>query len=150
MSGIDGIPVGGYLFIDPGLTSGLAYFDDDGDLIWSREIRGIRQFFMFTYAFLKKVRPKHIAYERFNLSSDPKKQKAQTGSNMPATQIIGQLEGLAELFKVETVLMNQSDKEIGYRWYFKKPPPPKSHMKDEKVALSIGMFWLVSNKIKKL
>lgn len=128
------------LVVDPGDTSGLALFNNEGELLqkWQADFDQL----LDDIVTLRKIEV--IIVEDYRLRKG--KQAQQTGSRFQAVQVIGVLKYHAYLWGVEFVLANVQAKVLGAMYSGVKPPSDhkKSHAID---AYNIGIYWLVQEKI---
>lgn len=127
------------LVVDPGDTTGLALFRDDGELLEKGQCD-----FEGVLNYLKGVFVKRIVVEDYRLRKG--KQAQQTGSRFQAVQVIGALKYHAFLHDVQFELASVQAKTMGAMYSGVKPP--SDHKKSHEIdAYNIGIYWLVSNRI---
>lgn len=128
------------LVVDPGDTSGLALFTDDGDLI-EKSQHGFDSLLQEVSALTTLST---IVVEDYRLRAG--KQAQQTGSRFQAVQVIGMLKYHAFLWNVKFVIADVQAKVLGSMYSGVKPP--SDHKKSHEVdAYNIGIFYLVKEKI---
>lgn len=132
-----------YLFVDPGLTTGYAVFDDAGQVIMREQISGVVEFGLACEGWIQTGGWKAIVSESFKIFPHVK----QGGSEVEAAQVIGILKHLCNKYEIPYSEVDPRHKYIGYKWSKKKRPTNhnKSHGPD---AEAIGEYWLRLNKIK--
>lgn len=128
------------LVVDPGDTSGLALFNNQGELLqkWQATFDQL----LDDIVLLRKIEV--IVVEDYRLRKG--KQAQQTGSRFQAVQVIGVLKYHAYLWGAEFSLANVQAKTLGSMYSGVKPP--SDHKKSHEVdAYNIGIYWLVQEKI---
>lgn len=135
----------GYLVIDPGQTTGYAYFDPKGKAQGNFQIEGIEEFGAYLELALAGEYTTWIAvvYETYKVFPNVR----QGGSEVPAAQVIGIIKHLCRKYHVRLESVDPKYKKIGYAWSGKRPPSNHavSHGPD---AEALGEYWLRKNKIK--
>lgn len=134
-----------YLFIDPGLITGYAFFDDAGMLLASHQIKGIEEFGEMLEDALCIQLPQWIVYESFKVFPWVN----QGGSEVEAAQVIGIIKHVARKNGIPIDSVDPKYKKIGYAWSGKRPPSnhAKSHGPD---AVAHGEYWLRKKHIKEM
>lgn len=134
-----------YLSIDPGMTTGIAYFNEKGELQFLQQIHGIEEFYVYLHGFSDPF--DYIIYEAYVIRPNV----PHGGDEVPAAQIIGILKGFA--FANDKVLVKQLayERVPAYAWqgkkYDKKKHPVDS---DQESALAHGLVYLVKNGVVKV
>lgn len=131
-----------YLSVDPGMTTGIAYFDEEGKFEFKTQIKGIEEFYVWLHTFEKSFG--YIIYEAYVIN--PKVDHG--GDEVPAAQVIGILKGFA--YANDKVLVKQLAYERipGYPWFgkiYRKGYHPKDS--DQDSAHAHGLVYLVKNKV---
>lgn len=127
------------LVVDPGDTTGYAFFEEDGQL----ESKGQADFDTFLGILLAKGYER-IVVEDYRLRAG--KQAQQTGSRFQAVQVIGALKLMAKWDSIPFELVNVQAKTLGSMYSGVKPP--SDHKKSHEIdAYNIGIYWLVANDI---
>lgn len=131
-----------YLSFDPGMTTGIAYFDENGKETFKLQVHGIEELYMWIHSFLEPFDT--MIYEAYVIRPNV----PHGGDEVPAAQVIGILKGFA--FANNKVLIKQLAHERipAYAWQG-KVYNPKSHPKDsdQESALAHGLVYLVRNKV---
>ena len=128
------------LVVDPGDTSGIALFSNDGELIQKSQ----HGFDSFLREVSKLSSLDTIVVEDYRLRAG--KQAQQTGSRFQAVQVIGMLKYHAFLWDAKFVLADVQAKVLGSMYSGIKPP--SDHKKSHEVdAYNIGIFYLVKENI---
>ena len=132
------------LVVDPGDTTGLASFHDNGEEFsrWQADFDGVLKFLATKAPIATDLT--HIIVEDYRLRAG--KQAQQTGSRFQAVQVIGALKYHAYLHNIEFELATVQAKTLGSMYSGVKPP--SDHKKSHEIdAYNIGIYWLVDNKI---
>lgn len=130
------------LAVDPGVTIGWAIFEDDGEI--------------HTFGQTHKDEfPKWLADQEYKFHTIVvedyvlyrKKAVKQSGSNMPASLVIGQLEMFAaqqgaKLVKQQADILPNAQKISGIKM------PSDHSISHQFSALNHGIYWLVKNKMR--
>lgn len=133
-----------YIAFDPGLTTGVAYFNEKGETELLVQIKGIEEFYVWLHTFDRPF--DYMIYEAYVIN--PKVDHG--GDEVPAAQIIGIIRGFA--YANEKILIKQLayNKVPGYTFLGKKYVKGKKtktiHQED---AESHGAYYLVKNRIMK-
>jgi hypothetical protein len=134
-----------FLVFDPGDTTGVAVFDDEGvvaDVFQLDHIVDVGTYIdeMFSHTGNTCIR---VLYESFKVFPWVK----QGGSEVPAAQVIGIIKYLCYKRGIPRESIDPKFKRIGYAWSGKKPPSNHaiSHGPD---AEALGEYWLRKNKVK--
>jgi hypothetical protein len=109
------------------------------------DVRGMAKFDDFLVAFVEKYgKPDVIVVEDFRLWRW--KAQKQSGSNMPASKVIGKIELWARMHNIPVVMQKPQDKDMGAKWSGIKTPGnhDQSH---HIVAYNHAVFYLVMNKM---
>lgn len=132
-----------YLVFDHGETTGLADFNDAGELKYSTQIVGVTSSGMVLEETLRIGGVRRILYETFKVFGHAN----LTGSDVPAAKVIGIIEYLAEKYEIPCEGIDPKYKRIGYAWSGKRPPSDhsKSHGPD---AEALGEYWLRKKGVK--
>lgn len=133
-----------YLAIDPGKTTGYAFFDINGKPVKKGQIKGVEDF--ADWFMDLDPRPTVIIYEDFILFKN--KALEQTGSNMEASQVIGIIRSMARRWGVELHKQPASVLPIAQKWAGITIKEMGSHDKTHWVsAYCHGWYWLQKNKV---
>lgn len=127
---------------DPGKATGWAIFID-GKIKDYGIVRGLDEFNIFIQEYATNYgTPDVILYETFHLF--PNKAQKQSGSDMPASQVIGKIELWASMLACRVEKQNSSILSIAQKW--SKVKVPTNHNESHGiVALNHGIYWLVAN-----
>lgn len=129
------------LAFDPGDTTGVAIFSDQGELKQMTQLK-LQDLidFLGGYEFPVSL----VIVEDFRLFK--RKAMQQVGSTMPAPQVIGAIKTFASMKGVEVVLQPANIKPLALKWSGIIMPGnhADSHQWD---AYLHGYYWLVSNGI---
>jgi hypothetical protein len=132
------------LAVDPGDTTGLASFYDNGDPYqkWQDNFEGLLETFVNMTPLATDIT--HILVEDYRLRKG--KQAQQTGSRFQAVQVIGLMKYHAKRINAKFELVDVQAKTLGSMYSGVKPP--SDHRKSHEIdAYNIGIYWLVANKI---
>jgi hypothetical protein len=132
-----------YLAIDPGHTTGLAWFKDNGDLDDMAEFK-----LSHLNTFLDQEVTNQICMiivEDYKLY--PWKSMAQSWSRLETVRVIGAIDYRAHQCGIPVVYQDPAIKGIGYKWAGKTPAKnhADSHMLDAYVH---GVYYLQKNGIR--
>ena len=133
-----------YMSVDPGVTTGITFWDADGKPLHYNEFDETG--FQKTLDYLEAIGPdsnfQRIIVEEWVLYQ--KLALAQSGSRMEASQIIGMCKRTSYVLGLEPVVEIRADaketaaKWSGTRWDFKK----RTHMPNWMASYLIGYYWL--------
>lgn len=127
------------LVVDPGDTTGCAFFEDDGTFLSRGQVTLEELFEVLTTNTFHK-----FIVEDYRLRKG--KQAQQTGSRFQAVQVIGALKYAAYLDEVDFELVDVQAKTLGAMYSGVKPP--SDHKKSHEIdAYNIGIYWLVKNGV---
>lgn len=131
---------------DPGKTTGFAIWSPEGELreLGQCDINDM----VTTWRRLESTHGKITAviYEDFRLFA--KKARQQTGSNMPASQVIGMLRTLAELSDAHETVQPANIKDIAIKW--SGVARPLDHSATHSIdAYLHGFYWMKRQGIVK-
>jgi hypothetical protein len=142
----DEIPA--YISIDPGITTGITYWDDKGrpthyneiDIDTLNRLLDILQ--EEYYAELREYPLKQIIVEEFVLYQ--KLALQQSGSRLETVQVIGMIKRFNHCINLPPVVEVRADtKEIAAKWSGMPIPKGKnSHIPNWKASYLIGYWWL--------
>jgi hypothetical protein len=136
--------------IDPGKNIGVATFTNSGKDI-SKTVMSEGSFFRFLELIVEKVRGEKNTFivEKFSLRQDLALE--QTGSTMPASEIIGAVKFIDYFLKDKVELVWSSPGNIksalkvsGMHKYLRHSHPP-----DDIVAYAHGVQYLINKEIRK-
>lgn len=138
-----------YLAVDPGNTTGWASFDIEGkplDMGMLQVVFGEDLDANLITNLLDTIKPTVLIIEEYVLFGH--KARAQTGSKMFTSRIIGLFEAWAGVNNVKVHFQRSDIKPIGYKWAGIKVPRnhSQSHQTDAYVH---GIYWLIRNNIRK-
>lgn len=129
------------LVVDPGDTTGIALFTEEGELVE----KGQHKFDCLLEEMSVKYRKAStIIVEDYRLRKG--KQAAQTGSRFQAVQVIGALKYHAYLWGIEFLLVDVQAKTLG-AMYSGVKQPSNHKLSHEIDAYNIGIYWLVKENI---
>lgn len=130
------------LAIDPGLATGYSVWLDarpgrQGD------VRGMSKFDDWLVEYVGKYgKPDIIVMEKFELFRW--KAEKQSGSNMPASKVIGKVELWAKMHKIPIVMQAPSILPVAQKW--SKIKMPSNHDQSHHIAaLNHAVYYLVKN-----
>ena len=138
------------LAVDPGKTNGVSIFRD-GKVVSIDQVH-LDDLPTFLYDF--KNRYDSVVYDRIvivyeNFKLFKGKAIQQSGSNMEASQAIGQLKMIAAQNKWEIYDQPPSIKPIAQKWSGSKPP--KNHSQSHQIdAYNHGVYWLIKNNMRRI
>lgn len=131
------------LAVDPGETSGWAVLDGFGNTLGfgqgnERALHTFLSSFEDTYG----AEPSTVIIESYKVLPTAKSLKANVGSKLITSQVIGMVRGFCLGWNCTVIMQNPQDKNIGYKWMGLKPPSnhAESHQTD---ALAHGYYYLV-------
>lgn len=140
-----------YMFFDPGESTGIALFDNQGELVESFQVPSIEDLIDWLHSHTEGSPFHTVGYEDYVI--DPR--TPQGGTKAVASQAIGIIRYFARVTgaKIATKrngkIQTRLDKATGYAWWGKpvaKKSDPLNHQKD---AVAHGVYWLVSFGIRK-
>jgi hypothetical protein len=135
-----------YAGFDPGLTTGFAFADKHGHLIYLGSVIGLEDLSEFLMTFPETI--ERIVYEKWVTNNRVR----LGGSNMPASQAQGIIKMWARMRGIPIDLRKDEQpntiKKIGYAKLKTKPPTRKSleHQWDAAAHLE---YWLWTHRIGK-
>ena len=142
-----------YLALDPGLNTGWATWDKDGEVLAMGTTRDYDDLHKKLAGLPVSIRV--VILEDFKLFRN--KAIQQTGSRMPAPKAIGQIETFARLWNAKIVKQPSNIKPIAENMTGKRTknyetgrllmPKEQTHMWD---AFNHGEYYLIKNNIKKI
>lgn len=134
-----------YLSFDPGMTTGIAYFNEKGEVEFITQIQGIEELYVWLHSFALPF--DFMIYEAYVIRPNV----PHGGDEVPAAQIIGILKGFAYANNKVLVKQLAHERIPAYAWQG-KVYNPKSHPKDsdQESALAHGYVYLVRNKVVKV
>lgn len=135
-----------YLAIDPGISTGVATFKENGDLIRTETLKGRDQLYEYL-ANIASNEPLDIIMEDFKLY--PWKAMAQSWDRLETVRYIGAVEHWASLYGYLVVFQDPNIKGIGYKWA--GISKPKNHaLSHETDAFVHGVYYLQKAGIRRL
>lgn len=134
-----------YLAIDPGMSTGIAYFDEKGKEVFKLQIVGIEELYIWLHTFTMPF--EYLIYEAYVIRPGV----PHGGDEVPAAQVIGILKGFAHANKKVLVKQLAHERIPAYAWQG-KAYSSKSHPKDsdQESALAHGLTYLVKNGVVKV
>jgi hypothetical protein len=136
----------GLLAIDPGNTTGFAYFDSNGDVQnWGHLLGGVDGMVGFLQAFTEPVDT--IVIEDYRVRGDIQGLKANVGSQLETVQIIGAIKGWAIISNCEVILQAPQLKRMGEKYSNLRPSGAHNNNSHKVDAYNHGYYWLVKNKL---
>lgn len=131
-----------YLFVDPGVTTGWAFFDATGGVIEIGQVVGVDEFGDWLDEI--DIQPELVGIEEYRVLSMQK----NYGSKVPTIQVVGMVRRKTRKWGAKFVEIPTQVKPVGYKWAGLKPESDhsKSHQFD---AFVIGVWWLQKNGIRK-
>lgn len=129
---------------DPGLATGYSIWRDARPAEHG-DVRGMAKFDDFLVDFVEKFgKPDVIVVEKFTLFRW--KAVQQSGSDMPASKVIGKIELWARMHKIPIVYQPANILPIAVKW--SQIPLPANHDKSHHIsALNHVVYYLVKNKM---
>lgn len=134
------------LVVDPGDTSGVAIFTEEGKFVYKGQYKfePLLTMLLNVPMLVKGQEVTKIIVEDYRLRAG--KQAQQTGSRFQAVQVIGALKLLARQGGFDLELATTQAKTMGAMYSGIKPP--SNHSKSHEIdAYNIGIYWLVSEKV---
>lgn len=133
-----------YLAIDPGHTTGCAWFSEEGDLTKIEEFKLDKINLFLDEEITNKI--SMIIVEDYRLY--PWKSSAQSWSRIETVRVIGAIDYRAHQCGIPIVYQDPSIKGIGYKWAGKTKPKnhANSHVLDAYVH---GVYYLQKNGIRR-
>lgn len=125
---------------DPGLTTGYAQFDTDGNMVNFGSAKGLDSLVMFLEN--RPDAPNIIVVENYVI--DPK--TPQGGTEVIASEAIGCIYSYARLRKIEFVRQSRLIKGDAYRM-IKQTPPKQKAMEHQFDAWAHGVYYLRTNNL---
>ena len=136
-----------YVAFDPGKTTGIASFEDDGSDRSKSVYTGDNLYVVL--ALLEKFHAsnpiKHFIVEDFKLRED--KVYDLVGQEGHADRAIGAIEYVAWQLKVPITFQSSSILKTALKWARIKPRA--GHLPDELSAYAHGVHWLIVNNIRR-
>ena len=133
-----------YMAIDPGITSGYAFFDDNGKPTDLGDVKGVNEFL----DFLDDITPSPlvIIVESYVIRRYQVRENA--GSKQETLQVIGAIKRYGYRRHIPVIEQDNQKKVIGYKYLGMKPSPNHrlTHRTD---ALAHGQYYLQSRGIVK-
>jgi hypothetical protein len=129
-----------YMAIDPGLTSGFAIANGNGQILNLGETRDRK----YLLELIGMMDPTVVICESFELF--PHKAMEQSWSEMDTVKVIGQIEYWCDQNKKKLVMQRPNTKTMGYRFMGRNKP--KGHGSHKVDALSHLIYWLQVNQIR--
>lgn len=132
-----------YLAIDPGITSGWAIFDEQGNVL------NYGQFKLDEVddAIPELIHEKLIAVICEDYRNHGWMQQKKWSRN-DTSKIIGRIEAIAALRKVPVHLQPNTVKAIGYKWAGLNEAPSNHSISHQFDAVAHGVYWLQKNNIR--
>lgn len=132
-----------YLCFDPGISTGWARFDNEGQITEKGILRGLDAL----ADFLEETEiPTHIICESYRVFKH--KATAHIGSKVETAQAIGMIKAKARLWKAEYIEQPSSILTIAQMWSGVKLP--SNHDKSHDIAAyNHGVYYLQKNGIRK-
>jgi hypothetical protein len=134
-----------YVAIDPGLTSGYACFNDEGDPIKMGQFKMNQLTETLNYLITPDL--KHVICEDYRNHGWTQQKR---WSRNDTSKIIGKIELMCELRSVPCSLQPNTVKAIGYRWAGLKEAPANHDISHQYDAVAHGVFWLQQNGIREV
>lgn len=146
-----------YVFFDPGESTGIAIFNNEGEIVESLQVSSLEHFIDWIEDKVQVYRESGVqtfhtvGYENYII--DPR--TPQGGTIAIASQAIGIIRYFAKVTGAKIAkkrngkIQTRLDKATGYAWWGRpvaKKSDPENHMKD---AIAHGIYWLVSFGIRK-
>lgn len=131
-----------YLAIDPGMSTGVCYFDAEGREVFKTQIVGIEEFYVWLHTFAQPFET--MIYEAYVIN--PKVDHG--GDEVPAAQVIGIIKGYAHANEKILIKQLAFERIPAYAWQGKKWHKgyhPKDS--DQESALAHGLIYLVKKGV---
>lgn len=134
-----------YVAFDPGLTSGFACFDADGDVIKMGQFKMINLTETLSYLITEGL--KAVICEDYRNHGWTQQKR---WSRNDTSKIIGKIELMCELRSVPCHLQSNTVKAIGYRWAGLGEAPSNHDISHQYDAVAHGVFWLQQNGVREV
>lgn len=135
-----------YLAIDPGISTGVATFKENGDLIRTETLKGKDQLYHYLSDMAGGI-DLTVIMEDFKLY--PWKAMAQSWDRLETVRYIGAVEHWADSNGYDVVFQDPNIKGIGYKWA--GISKPKNHaLSHETDAFVHGVYYLQKAGIRRL
>ena len=133
-----------YLVFDPGLSTGWASFNQEGEITSKGILRGLDE--LISFLSDREDYPDVVIYEGYRVFGH--KAKAHIGSKVEAVQAIGMIKVYASKWRAEIVEQPSSILTIAQLWSGVKLP--SNHDKSHDIAAyNHGVYYLQKNNIRK-
>jgi hypothetical protein len=135
-----------YLAVDPGNSTGIAGFDEQGQLMYKKILRSLDDFMEWLSEFETRPEdwPKVVICEDYRIFA--KRAKSHIGSQVPTVQVIGMLKREAKRWKAEFVLQPSSILSIAVLWSGVSLPS-QHDISHDIAAYNHGVYYLISHGI---
>jgi hypothetical protein len=134
-----------YLAVDPGITTGWATWDEQGDIIEMGQVSADE----FSKFFQAKITDDilHVIVEDYrNYAWKTQKRWSRNDTS----KFIGQLEMLCNLRNIPITLQPASAKTAGYLWAGLGQAPSNHDISHQYDAVAHGTYWLQNNGIREI
>lgn len=138
-----------YMFIDPGVNTGWALFEDNGneiDVFTTRSFEKTCKQLRDLITINTKLNYKRIFIEDFRLY--PSKAQAQLWSQFETVQVIGAVRARCLEFNIPYEVVPARNKDIGFMYLGIKEPSHSDPSNHQMVAFAHGVFWLQNQGIR--
>jgi hypothetical protein len=136
----------GLLAIDPGNTTGYAYFDSKGVINeWDQIPGGVEGMVGFMMDWHKPLDT--LVVEDYRVRGDVQGLKANVGGQLETVQVIGALKAWAFNTKWEFILQAPQLKRMGEKYSNLRPTGAHNNNSHKVDAYNHGYYWLVKNKL---
>lgn len=136
-----------YLFFDPGESTGVAGFDENGDVCYKLTVRGQDGLFNYLNEMVKGPFLTLVGIEDFRLY--PWKSAAQSWSQFWTVQAIGAIKYACNIVGFQTIIQSTQNRDMGYTWAGLKQPPKTSPIIHEMDAYAHGVYCLQRRGIRR-
>lgn len=132
-----------YIAIDPGISTGIAIFGDDGELNWFQTEK-----YENIYKWLETLDAQiitDIIMEDYRLNPPNWEKHEAIHSKMETTKVMGKIELWCEQNDIKLHEQARQFKSVGYKYWGKEPLPKSNPLNHAWDAVAHGMYWLVRN-----
>lgn len=138
----------GYLAFDPGVSTGYAEYNDNGEITRLGILRSLEE--LEEYLATTELRPRVVICEDYIIHS-PRQLAAHKGSKVQTTRAIGMVRMMCRVWGSKFVLQSPRILSIGFTWAKVRRPRDSAHRDThDQFAHAHGTYYLVKNGIKKV
>lgn len=140
-----------YAGIDPGLTTGLAVANEEGEFQGFVSVHFDKiQDSLINWDTYWLQKPEVVIVEDYRLNPYTAKRVEATHSRIETVQVIGMVKIWCTSHDIECVIQDRDKKGVGYRYWGKKPLPKSNPMNHPYDAAAHLMFYMVNKKLIKV